>query len=353
MGHSAKRSFSAVTGGIQRVAAWLEKGDLAMAGIEAVLLAFPEIDPDGMAKLAKLADLTKGGDAWLNEPRIPAGQPDGGQWTTGGAATGAAAPRSRRPARSAPTQAMRARPQPRVVPPTPRQRLGPWSVPTPSAALRPRQRAPGLFAEQSDSPVSTVVDVSNAVAGSLVDFAHWLGQPQTYVPIAPEIAAGEPAFPVGPALEETTDPHALRDWRPVSHLEAAADVVSVVGVIAPAARVVAEDTEIGGEVARFGSFAEFKQHVGSPGAGNHWHHIVEQTPGNLEAFGPEALHNTRNVVAVPKSVHVGRGSISAYYSSKRPFTNGRTVRQWLAPKSFQAQRRFGIRTLRTKFGRRI
>jgi hypothetical protein len=76
------------------VAAWLEAGDLAHAGIEAVMLRLPDVDADALAKLATLADLEKGGTSWQDEPRIPAGQPGGGQWTTGG---GAAAPSPNRP----------------------------------------------------------------------------------------------------------------------------------------------------------------------------------------------------------------------------------------------------------------
>jgi hypothetical protein len=184
------------------------------------------------------------------------------------------------------------------------------------------------------------------VAGSLVDFAHWLGEPQTYVPIAPEIAAGEPGFPMGPALEATTDPHAFRDWRPVSHLEAAADVASAVGELAPAARLLAGEAEVGGEVVRFSSAAKLKRYLGSPGPGNEWHHVVEQTPKNLKRFGAQAIHRTDNVVAIPKSVHRGKDSVSAYYSSNQPFTKGRTVRRWLSTQSFRAQRQFGIRTLK-------
>ena len=70
--------------GLRRVAARLHAGDLALAGVEALMLRLPRIDPEGMAKLAGLRDLRKDDDAWQNEPRIPAGQPDGGQWTTGG-----------------------------------------------------------------------------------------------------------------------------------------------------------------------------------------------------------------------------------------------------------------------------
>jgi hypothetical protein len=36
-----------------------------------------------------VAELEKGGTAWQDEPRIPAGQPNGGQWTTAGGAGGA------------------------------------------------------------------------------------------------------------------------------------------------------------------------------------------------------------------------------------------------------------------------
>jgi hypothetical protein len=70
--------------GLSRAAASIETGDLCRAGIEAVLLGFPDLTPRAMAKLDEFADLEKGG-AWENEPRIPAGQAGGGQWTTGGA----------------------------------------------------------------------------------------------------------------------------------------------------------------------------------------------------------------------------------------------------------------------------
>jgi hypothetical protein len=73
---------------------------------------------------------------------------------------------------------------------------------------------------------------------------------------------------------------------------------------------------------------------------------VEQTPANLRRLGPEAIHSTDNVVRVPTSVHLGKNSISAYYSSITPFTKGQTVRQWLSTQSFEAQREFGIATLK-------
>jgi hypothetical protein len=70
--------------GLKRTAAWLEAGDMARAGIEAVYLAVPDLTDEAMAKLALLADLEKGA-AWEDEDRIPAGETGGGEWTAGDA----------------------------------------------------------------------------------------------------------------------------------------------------------------------------------------------------------------------------------------------------------------------------
>jgi len=83
--------------------------------------------------------------------------------------------------------------------------------------------------------------------------------------------------------------------------------------------------------------------LGSAGKGRQWHHIVEQTPGNVARFGPEALHNTENVIPINEGTH---RAISGYYSSTRSFTGGRTIREWLSTQSYEAQRAFGVQTLR-------
>ncbi len=195
--------------------------------------------------------------------------------------------------------------------------------------------------------MAALVDASNSVASTLVDAANLAQQTATHVPILPEIASGEPGFPMGAAWEETTDPNAFREWRPVSNLEVAADAVGVVGAVVPAARAIAEAPEAAA-VMRFSSAYRLKRYLGSAGEGYQWHHIVEQTPGNLKRFGPEAIHSTDNVVAVPKSIHVGKNSISALYSSKPRFTHGVTVRRWLSKQPFRAQRQFGIKTLKSR-----
>jgi hypothetical protein len=64
--------------GLFRITQLLETGEDALASIHAVLIGFPEIAPDGMAKLAALR---KYNPDWEDEPRVPAGNPGGGQWT--------------------------------------------------------------------------------------------------------------------------------------------------------------------------------------------------------------------------------------------------------------------------------
>jgi hypothetical protein len=91
----------------------------------------------------------------------------------------------------------------------------------------------------------------------------------------------------------------------------------------------------------WGSFSGFKSAMGPAGEGKEWHHIVEKTPGNVKRFGPQALHNTENVIPLDKKLHT---RISALYSSVRfDITNTTmTVRKWLSSQSLQAQREFGL-----------
>jgi len=98
--------------------------------------------------------------------------------------------------------------------------------------------------------------------------------------------------------------------------------------------------------AGFGSFHAFKSAVGPAGHGMQWHHVVEQTRGNLARFGPQAIHNTGNLVRVELDVH---RQISGFYSSIQPQVTGSTsmtVRQWLSTQSMAAQQEFGFQMLK-------
>ena len=62
-----------------------------------------------------------------------------------------------------------------------------------------------------------------------------------------------------------------------------------------------------------------------------------------ERFGAEAVHSLENLLQVPSEIHQ---EISAYYSSKRAFTGGQTVRMWLRDQSFGEQMKFGLDVIR-------
>ena len=92
----------------------------------------------------------------------------------------------------------------------------------------------------------------------------------------------------------------------------------------------------------WGSSSGLKSALGPAGEGRQWHHIVEQTPGNVQHFGPHALHNTENVIPLDQSLHV---RISVLYSSIRwniTGSNSLTVRQWLSTQPCETQRKFGL-----------
>jgi hypothetical protein len=141
----------------------------------------------------------------------------------------------------------------------------------------------------------------------------------------------------------------------VGQVSAVAVVGSTIVISQPATAVAMATQGAGGggtEVAAsadgfrsWGSFSGFKNGLGSAGEGKQWHHIVEQTSGNVERFGPHALHNTRNVIPVETMLH---RDVSGFYSSIRPGITGSrtlTIRQWLSTQSYEAQRAFGLQAI--------
>jgi hypothetical protein len=112
-----------------------------------------------------------------------------------------------------------------------------------------------------------------------------------------------------------------------------------------------EAAEGAAQGATFSSFGRFKYWAGPAGeslAGEslEWHHIVEQTPTNLERFGAGPIQNTGNLIPLEYSVH---REISGFYSSVQRFSEGLTVRDWLSTQSFEQQRQFGLNVL-SRFG---
>jgi hypothetical protein len=180
-----------------------------------------------------------------------------------------------------------------------------------------------------------VLAVTVVVSHGMTGGAAWLASRVSMLPSVSE-AAAVGASQVGISLAN------------VGQVSAVAVVGSTIVISLPATAVAMAAQGMGGAAAgtgfrSWGSFSGLKSALGSAGEGKQWHHVVEQTPGNVERFGPHALHNTENVIAIDEDVH---RQISAYYSSKDPrFTGGQTVRQWLSGQSIQAQRAFGLKIL--------
>ena len=95
------------------------------------------------------------------------------------------------------------------------------------------------------------------------------------------------------------------------------------------------------------SFRAFKAVHGNAPKGYAWHHIVEQSKEGV--FGAKKIHNTNNLVLLEHGKGKIHNKISGYYSSKQPFTGGKTVRDWLKDKSFDEQHKFGIKVMK-QFG---
>jgi|SRR6185437_1798270 hypothetical protein len=82
---------------------------------------------------------------------------------------------------------------------------------------------------------------------------------------------------------------------------------------------------------RFGSFP-----------GIEYHHMVEQGGENEKNFAPEQLHNTDNIVMLPKMIHQ---VVNGEYSKQSPEDPKLTVREWLQKQPYEKQREHAITTL--------
>lgn len=95
--------------------------------------------------------------------------------------------------------------------------------------------------------------------------------------------------------------------------------------------------------AGYSSFKAAKTGMGSPGTGNVFDHVVEQSQIARSGFKPQEIHNPFNM----NPVSAGTNQLKAnYYSTKQFFTGGGTVRDWLTGQSFVDQYEFGMDVLR-------
>jgi hypothetical protein len=92
-------------------------------------------------------------------------------------------------------------------------------------------------------------------------------------------------------------------------------------------------------VSGYRSFPAAKRALGSPGQGNVFDHVVEQSQIGRSGFDPDEIHNPFNMDPVTSGINQAKAN---YYSSIRSFTNGVTVRNWLTGQSFADQYNFGM-----------
>ncbi|WP_141892291.1 RHS repeat-associated core domain-containing protein [Microbacterium kyungheense] len=92
----------------------------------------------------------------------------------------------------------------------------------------------------------------------------------------------------------------------------------------------------------YGSFGAAKRALGSPGPGNVYDHVVEQSQIARSGFAPQMIHNPVNMKPVPAQVNQIKAN---YYSRKFDWTNGGTVRDWLTGQPYGVQHEFGLRVL--------
>lgn len=112
--------------------------------------------------------------------------------------------------------------------------------------------------------------------------------------------------------------------------------VSIAGEVIDGAAAAGTTAELPGG---YSSFSAAKKALGSPGKGNVFDHVVEQSQIGRSGFSPEDIHNPFNM----NPVSAGTNQLKAnFYSTKQVFTGGGTVRDWLNGQSFADQYEFGM-----------
>lgn len=179
------------------------------------------------------------------------------------------------------------------------------------------------------------LDAPLDIRDNVYNFTHWENTSEHYWQTGLDFIA---FFPFVGTLKYTDEVGTL-----LKYSDEAGDVLKHADDAVDAVGDVLKHTDARG----FSTFDQLKDAIGSPGVGNHWHHIVEQSQIGKSGFAVEQIHNTSNIIAVDSKIHA---KISGYYSTTTfDFTNGLSVRNWLAGKSFEEQYEFGLDVLR-QFG---
>ena len=93
----------------------------------------------------------------------------------------------------------------------------------------------------------------------------------------------------------------------------------------------------------FRSFYLLKKYISQSVVGQQFHHLVSQGYGNVERFGNEMIHNTKNIAQISDKLH---RAVTAYYNSKHSGAyDNLTFRQYMSKKNWQEQYRVAVEIL--------
>jgi hypothetical protein len=97
---------------------------------------------------------------------------------------------------------------------------------------------------------------------------------------------------------------------------------------------------ITGGTCEFSSFSSAKRGLGSPGKGNVYDHVVEQSQRKRSGFTPEQIHSSNNLNPVSAQVNQLKAN---WYSRNVDGAGSGTIRDWLSGKSFEFQWEYGMK----------
>jgi hypothetical protein len=225
--------------------------------------------------------------------------------------------------------------------------IAPDAVPPTAPPISPAAVAPPLaLASDPAAPDSLPPDAaSQAAPPSSPNLAKPTGLPSDPTPNSgsgPVQSAIDLAVPGAAAGREAGDALKAGNYgtAALKVLQGMAEAAIAIGTYGEGSTVLQGTRAVATKALSFKSFNALKSYLGSPGVGMQWHHIVEQS--QIPQFGTEAIHHIQNVAAIPTEINQ---ALNGIYSSKRLYTEGLTVREWLKGQSFAEQYEFGVREL--------
>ena len=358
----------------QRIAEALDRGEIALAQIYGLHIPLRDLDDRQLRDIA-VASLVKGYNP--NEPRLPKGDPNGGEWTTGGDASVPGTPTNSSGSSTSGAEDGEgggnspSAPELSAVPlsdsPSSDNAANHGDGSTSSPPMRfdwgppidlPTSNSPRGDDADRDSNPSTLgsSDVGNDSKGSALSTEDTgpseggSSQQELHETPPPEIPTKEPTT----TQQRNAALRAVATW-----LGRALAILGPAFQLDPRVRMVFAAIEAAGWIADYlpkvlsyldqpKTLEELQNAVGEGGSGYETHHIVEaqkrstDPQSNSRRF-PDWIDARENLVRVPYWKHV---EISSWYSKPNKKFDRLSPRDFLRGKSWVEQYRVGIETLR-------